>query len=95
MIELTIQLKMIIFSFIYGIILSFLLKIIENIIYHNNNKIKIICTFTFFLLNTFIYFLCLKNINNALIDHNLLLMLILGIYLGTILRKVLIKILKH
>lgn len=95
MIELSIQIKMIIFSIIFGIFIYFLTNVVKKIIYHKNKKLKIIFTFTFFILNAIIYFLILKKINNAIIDRNLLLMFFLGVYLGHLSRKVTKKILKH
>ena len=95
MIELNIQIKMIFFSFIYGIFIFFLLNALKKLIYNKNKNLKIISTFTLFLLNSIIYFFLLKKINNAIINSNLLITFFIGIYMGYILRKVLIKSLKH
>jgi len=95
MIELNIQIKMIVFSFIYGIFIFFLLNTLKKLIYNKNKNLKIISTFTLFLLNSIIYFFLLKKINNAIINSNLLITFFIGIYMGYILRKVLIKSLKH
>lgn len=95
MIELDIQIKMIIFTFVYGIFIFFLLNLLKKIVYNKNKKLKIILTFAIFLLNSIIYFFILKIINNAIIDRNLLIIFFLGVYIGYILRKVLIKSLKH
>jgi len=95
MIELDIQIKMIIFTFVYGIFIFFLLNLLKKIVYNKNKKLKIILTFAIFLLNSIIYFFILKIINNAIIDCNLLIIFFLGVYIGYILRKVLIKSLKH
>jgi len=94
MIDLNIQIKMIIFSCIYGIFLYFFMNSFKNIIYNKNKKIQIIFTITFFLTNATLYFLILKKLNDAIIDRNLLIMLLVGLYLGHALRKLTIRTLK-
>lgn len=95
MINLSIQIKMIIFSVLYGITLYFFLNTFKKIIYNKNKKVKIIFTISFFLVNSVLYFLILKKINNAILDRNLLIMLIIGLYIGRSIRKATTIILKR
>lgn len=75
MIELSIQLKMIVFSFCYGIFFYIVLRFIKPLIY---NKKLFFVIFLFGILNGVLYFFLLKNINEGILNINLLFLFLFG-----------------
>lgn len=76
MISLNLQLKMIVFSFLYGFIFCFLLKLIKLLIYDKKYFIHVIL---FGILNGLLYFVLLKRINDGILNINLLFLFIFGV----------------
>lgn len=75
MIELSIQLKMISFSFCYGIFFYFVFCFIKPLIY---NKKFFFVIFLFGILNGVLYFFLLKIINDGILNINLLFLFLFG-----------------
>lgn len=72
------QIKTIIFSFIFGFGLSFVISLFYKFIYSNNKFVQIIFSLLLVLLFTLLYFLLLKKINNAIFHVYEILSLIWG-----------------
>lgn len=78
MIPLDIQIKSIVFSFLYGVFFSFLLNINYKFIYYSKGIIKILINIFFIVDNVFLYFILLRFINNGIVHFYFLLSLFLG-----------------
>lgn len=92
MIPLDIQLKSILYSFLYGILFNFLLKLNYKFIYYSKGIIKILINIFFIIDNAFLYFIILRYINNGIFHFYFLLSIVLGFI---IVNKVTSKITKH
>ncbi len=92
MISLDIQLKSILYSFFYGILFNFLLKLNYKFIYYSKGIIKILINIFFVIDNVFLYFIILRYINNGIFHFYFLLSIVLGFI---IVNKVTSKITKH
>ena len=92
MIPLDIQLKSILYSFLYGIFFNFLLKLNYKFIYYSKGIIKILINIFFIIDNAFLYFIILRYINNGIFHFYFLLSIVLGFI---IVNKVTSKITKH
>lgn len=88
---LEIQIKLIIFSFLFGAFLSFMIDINKKYLYSNNKIFKAFFTFIFILVHTLLYFLILQKINNGIIHIYSFLTMTLGFYLEHVLLKKIIK----
>ena len=75
MIPLNIQIKMIIFSFAYGIIFFVVLKYLKKLFYK-----KYIFSIIFGIMNGVLYFFLLKIINDGILNINLLIYFVIGFY---------------
>lgn len=75
--NLKIQLLSLIFSFVYGIFFSLLLKFNNKILFFSNYFIKIVSNFLFMLDVALCYFLIIKYINNGIL-HIYFLILFFG-----------------
>lgn len=80
MIELSIQIKSLIFSFFYGILFSILLNINYKYIYDGPLFYRIAITFLFVLNNVLLYFIIIKILNDGIIHLYFIIMLILGFF---------------
>lgn len=78
MIELSIQIKSIIFSFLYGMFFSVLLNINYKYLYNTKKYIKILMNIIFIIDNVLLYFLILIKINNGIIHYYFVLSIFLG-----------------
>ncbi len=76
---LSLQLKTLLFSFFFGGIFSFFLRLNYRFIYHSNRMIKLLFTFAFVLLFTLIYFIGLEKINYGILHSYYFIMIILGV----------------
>ena len=90
MIDLNVQFKLIIFSFIFGFMFSASLEGFNKIIKKYSTTIEIILSFIFIMLMTFIYFIGIQKIGNALFH----IYSILSIITGFVLYDIIIKFLK-
>lgn len=80
--ELGIQLKTLIFSFAYGILFSYLLKLNYKYLFDSKLVYKIIITILFVFNTCLLYFLGLRLINNGVFHVYFLLILIIGYLFG-------------
>ena len=92
---LKIQLKSIIFSFLYGCFFNLLLKINYKYIYYSKGILKILINLFFVIDNTLLYFIILRYINNGIFHFYFLLSIILGFIFVNILSNKVFKKLKH
>ena len=64
--SLLIQIKLILFSFVFGIFFNIFLNINCKFIYSYNKLLKIISSLLFVLINVLLYFIILNKINNGI-----------------------------
>jgi hypothetical protein len=95
MIPLNIQIKSIIYSFIYGCIFSLLLNINYKYIYYSKGIKKILINIFFIIDNVLLYFLILRYINNGIFHFYFLLSIILGFIVVNYMTTKKIKLFKH
>ena len=79
---LLLQLKAFTISFVYGIILAYLIKLQYRYIFDKNKIRRIIVDSLFIFDNVLVYFLILKYINNGIFHIYFLFLVILGFILG-------------
>lgn len=92
MIPLNIQIKSILFSFLYGILFSFFTSLNYKYIYFSKGVLKIIFNIFFAIDNVLIYFIILRFINNGIIHYYFVIALILGfISVNKLSNKLLVK----
>ena len=91
MIELTLQFKLIIFSFIFGFLFSAALEGFNKVIKKYSTFVEILLSFIFILFMTFIYFIGIQKISNAIFH----IYSILSIVLGFIFYDIIIKIIAN
>ena len=87
MIDLKLQRASLLFSLIFGIILEIMIKINYKFIKQSHKLIQIILTFLVIIINTLIYFIGLKYINEAYMHPYFILMIIVGCILEDFLAK--------
>lgn len=75
---LNLQIYSLVFSFLYGIVLYYILKIDKKILLINNNILKISLNLILIIITSILYFLGLLYINNAYIHFYLYLSIIFG-----------------
>lgn len=78
MIDLNIQIKLIIFSFIFGFFFSILLEIFNKKIDKCKKSVKVILSFLVVFLSTLIYFEGINKISNAIFHIYSIITIILG-----------------
>ena len=85
--DLAIQLQVLVVSFLYGILFSYLLKIQYHFFFEGKRLYRIMITFFFMIDNCFLYFLILRTINHGIFHIYFLFIIILGFLLGNYLLK--------
>ena len=85
--ELSVQLQVLIVSFVYGILFSYLIKVQYKFLFDSKRFYKILITFLFVFDNCLLYFLILRKINNGVFHIYFLLMLVVGYLFGCYLIK--------
>ena len=78
MIDLNIQIKLIIFSFIFGFFFSILLEIFNKKTVKCKKSVKIILSFLVVFLSTLVYFEGINKISNAIFHIYSIITIILG-----------------
>ena len=81
------QIKLILFSFGFGIFFNLFLNLNCKFIYSYNKFIKITSSFLFVLVNVLIYFICIYKINNGIFHIYSLLIIFLTYLLIEKLKK--------
>lgn len=80
--SLDIQLYSLGFSFVFGLVFSFFIKINYKVLFESRKTIKIIGDFLFLMAMSLLYFLCIKLINNGILHIYFFIMFILGWIVG-------------
>lgn len=80
--ELSLQLQVLIVSFVYGILFSYLIKLQYKYLFNSELFYKIVITVLFVFDNCLLYFLILRAINNGIFHIYFLFSLILGYLFG-------------
>ena len=91
MIELVIQIKLIVFSFIFGFIFSHVLESFNNLIAKYSNIIKLTLSFILISFCTFVYFVGIYKVGYALFHIYSILSIICGFIFYDILVKYIFK----
>ena len=92
--DLQTQIRVVIFSFIFGIFFALMIDINHKFLYSNKKVLKIIFTFLFVLVNVFIYFLILKKINDGIMHIYSIICIILGFFIEHLIKNKVVKIKK-
>jgi len=87
MIDLSIQLKLIIFSFIFGFMFSALLEWFNKKILKYSSYIKLMLSLILIIFMTYIYFIGIEKISNAIFHIYSIVFIIVGFVLYDILIK--------
>lgn len=93
MINLTLQIKTLLFSFCFGIFFAIMVNINLKFILSSNKFTKLIFTFLFVTINVLIYFIAIKKINDAYIHPYFILMIIVGYIVEIFIQKLIVKML--
>jgi hypothetical protein len=88
MIDLTIQFRLIIFSFIYGFMFSCLLEIFNKQIKKYSKIVEIILSFILIVFMTIIYYVGINKIGNAIFHIYSIISVIIGFVVYDILIKI-------
>lgn len=75
---LKVQIMSLLFSFLFGISVYFILELFSKFIYNKIFCLKIISSFFFSLLVSFLYFVLLLYINNGVLHIYFFIMIIIG-----------------
>ena len=82
MMELSLQIKSLVLSFIYGILLSYIIRLQYKYLFMSKFIYKIILNIFFMFDITMVYFYILRIVNNGVFHLYFLIILILGYLLG-------------
>ncbi len=85
--SLKIQIYSVLYSFLFGIYFSYILKLFKKYIYNNNIIIKTVSNLVIAIINSFIYFIGINKINNGILHPYTFITLILGFYFIDIIYK--------
>ena len=88
------QIKLILFSFVFGAFFALMIDINHKFLYSEKRLLKLIFSFLFILVTVFIYFLILQKINEGIIHIYSLICIILGFFIENIIKKKVVKIRK-
>lgn len=86
--DLGIQIKSLLVSFVFGTSFSYLIRIQYNYLFNSKIYIKISLTFLLVLDSFLVYFLVLRYINNGVFNYYFGIMLIIGYIFGYKLIKI-------
>ena len=89
--SLKVQILSFIFSFVYGLLFSGLVKINYNVLFLAKKKIQIIGNFLFLLDIALCYFLIIRYINDGILHIYFLILFLFGWYIGNFLLDRIIK----
>ncbi len=85
--SLKIQIYSVLYSFLFGIYFSYILKLFKKYIYNNNIIIKTVSNLVIVIINSFIHFIGINKINNGILHPYTFITLILGFYFIDIIYK--------
>lgn len=78
--NLKVQLLSLTFSFVYGVLFSFLVNVNYRFLFAKKRVVQIIMTFLFLLDMALLYFLILRYLNEGIIHIYFFLMILVGFY---------------
>lgn len=91
MINLNIQLKLITFSFVFGMLFKYFVIKLDKYIHHKNQLYGIINSFSLIMFFALLYFYNIEHIANGILHPYSLLLIVLGYYtykpIATLLKK--------
>ena len=76
--ELSLQIKSLLFSFFFGIIFSIVVNLFSNKLYNTRLRYQIINAFIISIVFCLIYFILIKKINNGVIHIYFIFMILFG-----------------
>ena len=82
MINLDMQIKALIFSFIYGIFVALMINVNYKCLFNKNKIFKLIFNFIFILDISLLYFFLIQNINYGYLHIYFFIVFILGFFLS-------------
>ena len=88
MITLSIQLKLILFSLIYGFLFSYVLDSFNIIIKKMKTYLQIILSFIFIFISVIIYFIGIQKIGNAIFHIYSLVSIVIGFIFYEIIKRI-------
>lgn len=91
---LEVQIKTLIFSFLFGIYFAYMIRVNYKYIYTLKKLYKILATFLLIFSNVLLYFIILLKINNGIIHMYSLLMIVLGTYMEHFINRIIEKNIK-
>ena len=91
---LEIQIKSLVFSFLFGIYFSYMIRINYKFILSLKKILRILGTFILVISNVLLYFIILLKINYGLLHIYLILMIMLGVYVEYLINKLIVKYIK-
>lgn len=89
MMDLSIQIKTLLFSLLFGFVFNIFVTLLNKFIYNKNKIIQIVSTLILTLFSTITYFVILQKLNEAIIHPYFLFMFILGFSLSNVVKKLL------
>lgn len=87
MIPLSIQIKIILFSFFFGIFFFLTYQLVKKAIYCQNVFFRIMNTFSFILLHTLLYFLGLEYISDGILHIYSLFLIMVGFVVSSVIAR--------
>ena len=90
--SLELQIKTIIVSFLFGIYFLIILRMSQKIIYNKYEIVKLLGTTMIILINTVIYFLVIKKINEGIFHIYEILFIVLGMLFDNIIHRYIIDL---
>lgn len=89
MMDLSIQIKTLLFSLLFGFVFNIFVTLLNKFIYNKKKVIQIVSTLILTLFSTITYFVILQKLNEAIIHPYFLFMFILGFSLSNVVKKLL------
>ena len=89
MMDLSIQIKTLLFSLLFGFVFNIFVTLLNKFIYNKKKVIQIVSTLILTLFSTITYFVILQKLNEAIIHPYFLLMFILGFCFSNVVKKLL------
>lgn len=89
MMDLSIQIKTLLFSLLFGFVFNIFVTLLNKFIYNKKKVIQIVSTLILTLFSTITYFVILQKLNEAIIHPYFLLMFILGFGFSNVVKKLL------
>ena len=80
---LSVQIKLLIFSFLYGVFLGIIMRFNYKLLYNSDYVLKILSTFLLVISSVLLYFVILLKINYGIVHYYSILLIILGFVLET------------